>query len=67
MRWNTPKDGDIKIKRKFALFPIEINNEVRWLEFVNIQYMYREKVYIQYKNDIKGYIYTGWTLEAFVD
>lgn len=40
MRWNKPNLYDIKIKKQFAFFPIEINNEVRWLEFVKIKYVY---------------------------
>lgn len=42
MRWTKPKDRDIKVKRKFALFPICLDREVRWLEWVTIEYVYRE-------------------------
>ena len=40
MRWIEPKDGDIKIKKKFAILPIAINNETRWLEWVTVKYQY---------------------------
>ena len=38
MRWEVPKYGDTKIKKKFALLPINLKGEVRWLEFVKIEY-----------------------------
>lgn len=40
MRWNKVKYGDTKVKRKFAILPITINDEVRWLEWVTIKYTY---------------------------
>lgn len=45
MRWNIkPKSGprpyEPYIIEKFALFPIRINNEYRWLERVKIQAHY---------------------------
>ena len=40
MRWNKPNPYDVKIKKQFAFLPIEVNNEVRWLEFVKIKYVY---------------------------
>lgn len=40
MRWIKPKDGDVKIKRKFAILPISTNDEIRWLEWVTIKYVY---------------------------
>lgn len=40
MRWQNPKHGDVRIKKKFALLPIEINGENRWLEWVKIKYIY---------------------------
>lgn len=42
MRWTKPKNWDIKVKRKFALFPICIDKEVRWLEWVTIEYVYNK-------------------------
>lgn len=54
MRWRKPNDGDTKIKRKFALFPICLNREVRWLEWVTIEYVYHE-----WEND--------WYMARFVD
>lgn len=40
MRWQEPKDGDEKIVKKFALLPITLGRETRWLEFVTIKYIY---------------------------
>jgi hypothetical protein len=56
MRWKEPIDGDVKIKKKFALFPITIKKETRWLEWVNIRYKYFED----------GWDY-GWMAMEFVD
>lgn len=54
MRWYKPIPGETKIKRKFALFPITIERETRWLEWVVIQYHY-------------GYLYDEWFVDKFVD
>lgn len=43
MRWNIepkPKPNEPYIIEKFALFPIRIKNEYRWLERVKIQAHY---------------------------
>lgn len=40
MRWTVPKYGDVKIERKFAILPIIIDREVRWLEWVTVKYVY---------------------------
>jgi hypothetical protein len=40
MRLIRPKNGDIKIKDKFALLPVSIGREIRWLEWVTIKYQY---------------------------
>ena len=52
MRWRTPKCGDKKTVTKFAFFPIQIDNEVRWLEKVTIEMEYR---------------ITMWHLMKFID
>ena len=36
----TPKLGDTKIKNKFLIFPLCLENECRWLCRVNILYKY---------------------------
>lgn len=36
MRWKTTKMGDIRTRRKFALFPICGENTTIWLEWVTI-------------------------------
>lgn len=48
MRWTKPKDGDVKIKRKFAILPISIDRETRWLEWVTIQYVYFDNCFDPY-------------------
>ena len=40
MRWTKPKYGDTKIERKFAILPITIEREARWLEWVTVKYEY---------------------------
>lgn len=66
MRWQEPKDGDVKIKKKFALFPIEINGENRWFEWVTVKYVYHNGTMFvdQYH---RVYHYYGWRAEEFID
>ena len=66
MKWNieSPNAGDIKIKRKFAFFPIRIGYEVRWLEFVNIKYRYYASFY---NAKLGGYMYDVWIKERFIE
>lgn len=40
MRFKMPKHGDIRVKTKFAILPIEIYGEVRWMETVKIRQCY---------------------------
>ena len=44
MRWiidkTERKEYERHVIRKFAFFPIRIDNEIRWLEFVNIEAYY---------------------------
>lgn len=56
MRWKQPIHGDIKTKKKFAIFPITINYETRWLEWVNIRYKYFEDCW-----------FYGWIPTEFID
>lgn len=66
MRWSVPRTGERRIIKRFALLPIEIDNEYVWLEEVYIEQSYsrnREKwinwsystkeEYIQYRETIK--------------
>lgn len=39
-----PKINSIRILEKFAWLPIEIGNEIRWLEKVRIEQIYLRKV-----------------------
>jgi hypothetical protein len=43
MKWldRSPKEGDTRLKRRFALFPTNIgNNVIIWLEFYYVQQRY---------------------------
>jgi hypothetical protein len=42
MRFRTKKSNRITIKKWFAFFPVEINGETRWLEFVKVKGYYRQ-------------------------
>jgi len=37
MRWKDEFTGEMRTARKFLLFPKEIDNEVRWMEYAYIQ------------------------------
>jgi hypothetical protein len=53
MRWDCkplPTEGDIKIKKKFLLFPKNIDCETRWLEFVEYEQKY-ERCYYYYQGN----------------
>ena len=43
MRIYLPTTGETRIVRKFALFPIAINAEIRWLEMVTIYQSYNTR------------------------
>ena len=36
LKYTNPKGGDTRIKKRFALFPIVIGDEMRWLEWVKV-------------------------------
>lgn len=36
--FKTPNHGDTKVKKKFLLFPVIIDKELRWLETATIKY-----------------------------
>jgi hypothetical protein len=40
MKWKGKKPYETVIKKRFALFPINLNGETRWLEFVKIEGYY---------------------------
>lgn len=37
MRWYKKRKADIRYRRRFALFPCRIGNEVRWLEMIYLK------------------------------
>lgn len=65
MRWIEPKDGDIKVKKKFVIIPITINGETRWLEWVTVKYRYHERIAVWTNGEY--YVETGWFPEEFID
>jgi len=48
MKFNVPQQGDFRTVKKFALFPIEINDVGVWLETVYIKQYYKK--YYGWKN-----------------
>lgn len=42
MKWqnDNPNDGDYRVVRRFALFPIWTPDETRWLCWVNLEQQY---------------------------
>ncbi|MDU4953778.1 hypothetical protein HF846_04140 [Clostridium cadaveris] len=50
MRFRVPRNGDSRVKTKFAILPITINGDMRWLEKVKIRQYYNE-YYGKWKND----------------
>jgi len=55
-----PKYGDKRIITKFALLPIRIDNETRWLQMVTI-----DQEYIT--GGASAVIYAAWENRKFVD
>lgn len=41
INWYPAEKGDKRIRSWFALFPVTIGNETRWLENVSVEYEYR--------------------------
>ncbi len=40
MRWPIPHNGQVRIKRKFAWLPVQVQNEKVWLEFYYYKQVY---------------------------
>lgn len=40
MKWKGPNNGETRIIKKFAFFPMWIGNECRWLETVYLEQAY---------------------------
>lgn len=57
MKWkvkSAPKEGEIRNKKKFCLFPTTIKGWTYWLEFITIK-----QKYYQHKS-VSGYTYPRW-------
>lgn len=64
MRWTKPRIGNIKIKKYFAILPVEVNREVRWLEFVKIKLVYTTEIG---SFDNRTRVYGLWRKVCFID
>lgn len=61
MRWikkPEPRDGAVRIKTWFALLPVSIYDETRWLERVSVRQVYSESYSESY--------FSGWRNREFV-
>lgn len=65
MMWREPELHSVKIVKKFALFPITVGEETRWLEWVNIKYVYYGKKYTF--SFYYGSWEKGWVAREFVE
>lgn len=45
MRFQCLRSGDVRIRSFFAFFPVEANGEVRWLERVTIEEVFKRYTY----------------------
>lgn len=67
MRWKKPEDRAEKIKRKFAILPITIDAETRWLEWVTVKYVYHDGTLRRDWTTNTFYHLYGWYKEEFID
>lgn len=58
IKYRQKKHGDIKIIRKFLLFPRIHNGEIRWLEIATLKYEYLYD-YAHFDGE--------WMLRGFID
>lgn len=59
MRWKLPEDGDIKLIKKFLLFPRIHEHTIYWLETVTLKFRYstrRDKFH-----------HSGWQLVDIIE
>lgn len=56
MRWMRPEVLDVRYRTFFALFPVTIGRETRWLETVRVREVYK---YFDY------YSSYGWSMTDF--
>ena len=65
MRWTKPKDGDVKVKKKFAIIPVTIKDEIRWFEWITVKYRYYNRISVW--NHHECCYKFGWYPREFVD
>ncbi len=56
MRWQKPDELDVRYRTFFALFPVTIGKETRWLEMVRVREVYK---FFRY------YGYFAWDMTNF--
>lgn len=56
MKWYGGKIGDIRVKRRFAIFPNKMNNG-EWIWF---ETYYSVQIYNEWIHPDSGTCYTGW-------
>lgn len=59
----SPHLGDRKIVRKFALFPIETDDCYYWMEFVDVEYVFRS---CQYRENGRLTWENKWILDSVI-
>ena len=67
MRWTKPNLGDERIITIFALFPITLNNETRWLEKCTIKQRYEERYNVSRDVILGDLVEVAWVDKYFID
>jgi len=52
MKWNTPRPNDTRIKSWFAIMPVTVRYDRRWLQFVSVQQEWQYLYTNSYGDDI---------------
>lgn len=60
MEWILPKDGDERIIKKFFLFPICLNDKLRWMGTYRVKQRYEI-------GTGRGLFGTNWTSVEWID
>ncbi len=64
-KWKSPEAGDKKIKRKFLIFPLCIDDDCRWLKMVKVEYEYQDDIWGS--NPYDPYSTSWWKPKRFID
>jgi len=63
MRWKHPEQYDTRVIKTFAIFPIRLGDETRWLEWVYINQVYKFEPCLF----VDLFDQTAWVNESFND